>query len=121
MALKSYCYLATTCKILKVSGATFVPVKLSLTSKNAHGLTYWFACVFRSGTVPTPLVVGLGAACAIAKEEMDYDHKHVTRLSNKLVQVQTIIIPRPVIYKRGFESLFIVTGYLLIKLYSFIY
>jgi len=24
----------------------------------------------RSGTVPTPLVVGLGAACAIAKREM---------------------------------------------------
>lgn len=38
----------------------------------------------RSGTVPTPLVVGLGAACALAKDEMDYDHGHVTRLSDKL-------------------------------------
>merc|ERR1712029_31666 len=39
----------------------------------------------RSGTVPTPLVVGLGAACAVAKAEMNDDHKHVTRLSNMLV------------------------------------
>jgi len=39
----------------------------------------------RSGTVPTPLVVGLGAACALAQQEMEYDHKHVTRLSNLLV------------------------------------
>merc|ERR1711931_50095 len=38
----------------------------------------------RSGTVPTPLVVGLGAACELAKEEMEYDHKHVSKLSNKL-------------------------------------
>lgn len=27
----------------------------------------------RSGTVPTPLVVGLGAACAIAQREMKVD------------------------------------------------
>jgi cysteine desulfurase len=40
----------------------------------------------RSGTVPTPLTVGLGAACAIAKEEMKNDQEHVTRLSNKLIQ-----------------------------------
>merc|ERR1719167_823010 len=38
----------------------------------------------RSGTVPTPLVVGLGEACRLAKAEMDYDHQHVTRLSNLL-------------------------------------
>ena len=25
----------------------------------------------RSGTVPTPLVVGIGAACALAQEEME--------------------------------------------------
>lgn len=25
----------------------------------------------RSGTVPTPLVVGLGAACSIAKQELE--------------------------------------------------
>jgi cysteine desulfurase len=37
--------------------------------------------------VPTPLVVGLGAACALAQAEMEYDHKYISRLSNKLVQV----------------------------------
>merc|ERR1719339_196014 len=39
----------------------------------------------RSGTVPTPLVVGLGAACAVAQSEMEYDHEHVKRLSEKLI------------------------------------
>lgn len=29
----------------------------------------------RSGTVPTPLVVGLGAAARVAKEEMEVSHK----------------------------------------------
>jgi len=38
----------------------------------------------RSGTVPTPLAVGLGAACELAMEEMHYDRKHVQRLSKKL-------------------------------------
>ena len=27
----------------------------------------------RSGTVPTPLAVGLGEACSIAMQEMEYD------------------------------------------------
>jgi len=40
----------------------------------------------RSGTVPTPLVVGLGAACDLANREMEYDHQHVKRLSDMLVQ-----------------------------------
>lgn len=39
----------------------------------------------RSGTVPTPLVVGLGAACDIAQKEMDYDHKRISKLSNILL------------------------------------
>lgn len=38
----------------------------------------------RSGTVPTPLVVGLGAACRLAGQEMDYDHEHVARLAHLL-------------------------------------
>ena len=37
--------------------------------------------------MPTPLVVGLGAACELAKREMEYDHQHVKRLSDMLVQV----------------------------------
>lgn len=40
----------------------------------------------RSGTVPTPLAVGLGAACEVALQEMEYDHKRVTKLAKRLVQ-----------------------------------
>jgi len=47
----------------------------------------------RSGTVPTPLVVGLGAACAVAQAEMQYDHEHVKRLSEKLVNGLTSALP----------------------------
>uniref|UniRef100_A0A4W3GU81 Cysteine desulfurase n=1 Tax=Callorhinchus milii TaxID=7868 RepID=A0A4W3GU81_CALMI len=39
----------------------------------------------RSGTVPTPLVVGMGAACEIAQQDMEYDHKHVSVLAKRLV------------------------------------
>ncbi|KAI8578139.1 hypothetical protein K450DRAFT_248294 [Umbelopsis ramanniana AG] len=39
----------------------------------------------RSGTVPTPLVVGLGAACKIATEEMEYDDQRISRLSKRLI------------------------------------
>jgi len=39
----------------------------------------------RSGTLPAPLVVGLGEACAIAKREKDFDYKHVSRLANRLI------------------------------------
>jgi len=38
----------------------------------------------RSGTVPTPLAVGLGAACKVAQEEMDIDREHVARLEERL-------------------------------------
>jgi len=43
----------------------------------------------RSGTVPTPLVVGLGEACRLAKQEMDYDHAYISRLSKKLKDMVT--------------------------------
>ncbi|RHZ64099.1 hypothetical protein Glove_326g84 [Diversispora epigaea] len=39
----------------------------------------------RSGTVPTPLVVGIGEACRIAKEEMKYDTERVRKLSQRLI------------------------------------
>ncbi|XKL68288.1 hypothetical protein PGB90_003779 [Kerria lacca] len=39
----------------------------------------------RSGTVPTHLVVGLGEACEIAKNEMKYDHEWMEKLSNRLL------------------------------------
>lgn len=39
----------------------------------------------RSGTVPTPLVVGIGEACAIAQREITYDHKWMEFLSKRLM------------------------------------
>lgn len=39
----------------------------------------------RSGTVPAPLTVGLGAACRIAEAEMNFDTEHVTALAKRLV------------------------------------
>lgn len=38
----------------------------------------------RSGTVPVPLVVGMGAACAIAMQEMTYDERYITKLTKRL-------------------------------------
>ncbi|XP_046745853.1 cysteine desulfurase, mitochondrial [Diprion similis] len=40
----------------------------------------------RSGTVPAPLVVGLGAACELAQKEMTYDHKYIEDLSQHLIK-----------------------------------
>jgi len=40
---------------------------------------------FRSGTLATPLVVGLGEAAAIAKAEMTKDAEHVNRLSHRFM------------------------------------
>ncbi|KAL5755171.1 hypothetical protein ACOSP7_023391 [Xanthoceras sorbifolium] len=39
----------------------------------------------RSGTLPTPLIVGFGSACEIAKKEMDYDHKRIMALQDRLL------------------------------------
>lgn len=39
----------------------------------------------RSGTLPPPLIVGLGEAASIAKKEMEMDYKHVERLANRLI------------------------------------
>ncbi|XP_063153353.1 cysteine desulfurase isoform X2 [Candoia aspera] len=40
----------------------------------------------RSGTVPTPLAVGLGAACELAQQEMEYDHKRINLLADRLIK-----------------------------------
>jgi len=40
----------------------------------------------RSGTVPAPLVVGMGAAAEIAKKEMEYDGKRIRKLYDRLYQ-----------------------------------
>ncbi|GAV88131.1 Aminotran_5 domain-containing protein [Cephalotus follicularis] len=39
----------------------------------------------RSGTVPTPLVVGFGAACELAKKEMEYDERRISKLQDRLL------------------------------------
>ena len=39
----------------------------------------------RSGTVPAPLVVGLGEACRIAMKEMKADHERIKELSDRLI------------------------------------
>ncbi|KAJ6823509.1 putative cysteine desulfurase, mitochondrial [Iris pallida] len=39
----------------------------------------------RSGTVPTPLAVGLGAACEIAQKEMEYDNRRISALQDRLL------------------------------------
>ncbi|EKG20744.1 Aminotransferase class V/Cysteine desulfurase [Macrophomina phaseolina MS6] len=38
----------------------------------------------RSGTLAPPLAIGLGEAARLCKEEMEYDSKRITALSNKL-------------------------------------
>lgn len=40
----------------------------------------------RSGTLPTPLIVGLGAAASLSLECMDSDRRHIERLSKLLLQ-----------------------------------
>lgn len=47
----------------------------------------------RSGTVPTPLVVGLGEASRLAQAEMQKDYDHVAELSKKLIEGITSQIP----------------------------
>lgn len=47
----------------------------------------------RSGTVPTPLVVGLGAAAEISKKEMEYDHSWMKFLSKRLIDRITSRLP----------------------------
>lgn len=39
----------------------------------------------RSGTLPTPLVIGMGKAAEVCLEEMGADHDHIKRLSDRLV------------------------------------
>lgn len=39
----------------------------------------------RSGTLPTPLIIGIGEACAIAQREHEFDYAHVSRLANRLL------------------------------------
>ncbi|KAF1927522.1 cysteine desulfurase [Didymella exigua CBS 183.55] len=40
----------------------------------------------RSGTLAPPLAIGFGEAARICKEEMEYDTKRITKLSNRLLE-----------------------------------
>lgn len=55
----------------------------------------------RSGTIPAPLVVGLGEAARIASEEMQFDHQHVSNLY-KYFMSEVSQIPR--IYVNGSDK-----------------
>lgn len=57
---------------------------------------------FRSGTVPTPLVVGLGKAAEIAMNEMEKDYAHIKHLSDKFLNAIMKTIPN--VYLNGDEK-----------------
>jgi cysteine desulfurase len=40
----------------------------------------------RSGTLPTPIVVGFGKACEVAKQEMKNDARHIKYLYDKILK-----------------------------------
>eukprot|EP01100_Stratorugosa_tubuloviscum_P013956 TRINITY_DN719_c2_g1_i1.p1 TRINITY_DN719_c2_g1~~TRINITY_DN719_c2_g1_i1.p1 ORF type:complete len:445 (-),score=192.40 TRINITY_DN719_c2_g1_i1:184-1518(-) len=48
----------------------------------------------RSGTLPAPLVVGLGAACEIAQQEMENDKRHISKLQKRLLDGILSRIPK---------------------------
>lgn len=54
---------------------------------------------FRSGTLPTPLVVGLGKAAEIAADEMASDNERVRKLSDKMYKA--IVENVPDVYLNG--------------------
>ncbi|MPC16784.1 Cysteine desulfurase, mitochondrial [Portunus trituberculatus] len=58
----------------------------------------------RSGTVPTPLVVGLGAACNIALQEMEYDHAWDVALSSGSACTSASLEPSYVLRAIGAEE-----------------
>lgn len=47
----------------------------------------------RSGTLPAPLIVGLGEACRIARAEMDADHQRIAALRDRLMAELGQVIP----------------------------
>ncbi|EME27196.1 cysteine desulfurase [Galdieria sulphuraria] len=51
----------------------------------------------RSGTLPAPLVVGMGAACEVCMEEMERDYQHVSQLSERLIRQIRSSIPHVVL------------------------
>ena len=56
----------------------------------------------RSGTLATPLIVGLGVAAEIIQQEMDIEYQRIARLSQKFVK-EMLKIPK--VYLNGDENL----------------
>lgn len=54
---------------------------------------------FRSGTLPTPLIVGLGKAAQIAGQDMEKDYQHIKYLSDKFYNA--VISQIPEVYLNG--------------------
>ncbi len=50
----------------------------------------------RSGTLPAPLAVGLGAAAEVCMSELEYDARYVEGLAQRLIQGITSQIPHVV-------------------------
>merc|ERR1740133_367403 len=48
----------------------------------------------RSGTLATPIIVGMGAAAQVCQQEMANDESHITRLTNKLYGEVTRRLPK---------------------------
>jgi cysteine desulfurase len=53
----------------------------------------------RSGTLPTPLIVGLGKAAEIAKDRMEEDYTHIEKLADKFLG--TLLKNVPELYLNG--------------------
>uniref|UniRef100_A0A7S3JUM5 cysteine desulfurase n=1 Tax=Aureoumbra lagunensis TaxID=44058 RepID=A0A7S3JUM5_9STRA len=51
----------------------------------------------RSGTLPTALCVGLGAAARLSGREMEYDHLHISNLSKRLLSRVMDEIPQVIL------------------------
>merc|ERR1719491_726092 len=51
----------------------------------------------RSGTLPTPIIVGFGAAAEVCRNEMENDTRHVTRLYHRLHGGITAALPKIVL------------------------
>lgn len=57
----------------------------------------------RSGTLPAPLIVGLGVAAEVSQKEMPYDSARITMLSNRLVE--GIMSQLPQVVRNGDPSI----------------
>merc|ERR1719214_351707 len=60
----------------------------------------------RSGTLPAPLVVGLGRAAAVCAEEMEHDRKHVNHLYRRMFDRINARLPKVALNGSGTHRYF---------------